>query len=163
MKCAYIFDIDGTIADGSHRVHYITPDYDMLSHKILSVDNLDKFAPDWDSFYKESINDKPIPDMVNLLRRIEGTGAQILFVTGRPEKYKEQTEEWLIKYVTANFELYMRKPNDYRQDFIIKKEIYKNKIENNYWILGVFEDRTQCVKMWRELGITCFQVVDGDY
>ena len=122
MKCAYIFDIDGTLADSTHRVHYICPDYDSLSKKILSIDDLDKFAPDWDSFYKESVNDKPIPDMVNILRRIQDTGAEILFVTGRSEKYRQITQEWLLRYVTFKVDnLFMRTTDAYRQDAVIKK------------------------------------------
>ena len=57
----------------------------------------------------------------------------------------------------------MRETNDYRQDAVIKKEIYEKEIEGKYCIQGVFEDRTQCVNMWRKLGLTCFQVTDGDY
>ena len=30
-------------------------------------------------------------------------------------------------------------------------------------VLGVFEDRDRVVKMWRDLGITCFQVAEGDF
>lgn len=164
MLCAYIFDIDGTLADSSQRVHYICPDYDSLSKKILSLDDLDKFTPDWDSFYRESVNDKPIPDMVNLLRRIQDTGAEILFVTGRSEKYRQITQEWLLRYVTFKVDnLFMRTTNDYRQDAVIKKELYMKNIDGRFWVQGVFEDRTQCVKMWRDLGLTCFQVTDGDY
>lgn len=164
MLCAYIFDIDGTLADSSQRVHYICPDYDSLSKKILSLDDIDKFAPDWDSFYRESINDKAILNVANLLRRIQDTGAAILFVTGRSKKYRQITEEWLCKHITCSFEgLFMRETNDYRQDAVIKKEIYEKEIEGKYCIQGVFEDRTQCVNMWRKLGLTCFQVTDGDY
>lgn len=31
------------------------------------------------------------------------------------------------------------------------------------WAWGVFEDRKQCVDMWRSLGLTCYQVADGNY
>lgn len=29
--------------------------------------------------------------------------------------------------------------------------------------LGVFDDRRQVVRMWRELGLTVFQVAEGDF
>ena len=30
-------------------------------------------------------------------------------------------------------------------------------------ILFVLDDRSQVVKMWRELGLTCLQVADGNF
>jgi hypothetical protein len=30
-------------------------------------------------------------------------------------------------------------------------------------IKGVFDDRNQVVKMWREKGLTCFQVAEGNF
>ena len=57
----------------------------------------------------------------------------------------------------------MRKDNDFRPDEEIKKEIYFNKIINNYNILFILDDRTKVVKMWRELKLTCLQVDDGDF
>ena len=35
----------------------------------------------------------------------------------------------------------MRKDRDYRPDYVIKEEIYKNKIESRYKVQAVFEDR----------------------
>ena len=52
---------------------------------------------------------------------------------------------------------------DFRPDEEIKKEIYFNKIINNYNILFVLDDRAKVVKMWRELKLTCLQVDDGDF
>ena len=30
-------------------------------------------------------------------------------------------------------------------------------------MVGVFDDRMQVVRMWRALGLTVFQVADGDF
>ena len=44
----YIFDIDNTLADCSHRSHYLA----LPSYKELSFGGIDnKIKPDWDSFY----------------------------------------------------------------------------------------------------------------
>ena len=56
--------------------------------------------------------------------------------------------------------LYMRKDGDTRPDYVIKPELVKDFIDDIYM---VFEDRDQVVKMWRDLGITCLQVANGDY
>lgn len=98
---------------------------------------------------------------------------EILFVTGRSEKYREQTVDWLANNLgygdpesqKANISknLYMRKNGDYRPDYVIKEEIYKNKIESRYKVQAVFEDRKTVVDMWRKLGLTCYQPCDGNY
>lgn len=161
MKNAYIFDIDGTIANCSHRLHYILPRTD----KIESLEDLDKYAPDWESFYKECVNDAIIQPVVELLRTLQDAGEEIIFVTGRSDAYMEETLEWVCdKVLLKNTAImYMRKEGDHREDCVVKKEIYNEYIKPYFNILGVFEDRTQCVKMWRELGLTCYQVADGDY
>ena len=143
----FIFDIDGTIADCSQRLHFIQQE-----------------KPDWDSFYKDCVNDKPIPTTLEVLCALQKYGAKIIFVTGRPEKYMDETLMWLCNQLTTNcISLYMRKNGDHRPDYIVKKEIYDERIKPYYHINGVFEDRKQCVDMWRSLGLTCYQVADGNY
>lgn len=143
----YIFDIDGTIADCSQRLHFIQQE-----------------KPDWDSFYKDCVNDKPIPTTLEVLCALQKHGATIIFVTGRPEKYMDETMRWLCGQLNANcVSLFMRKNGDHRPDYIVKKEIYDECIKPYHHINGVFEDRKQCVDMWRSLGLTCYQVADGNY
>lgn len=149
MKCAYIFDIDGTIADLTHRLRYV-----------LCSDD----AKDWDKFYKACYNDRPIPDVIQLLKRIDGSGAEIIFVTGRSEICHDETITWINRFVgIKEYSVFMRKKNDHREDAELKKEIYEKNIQGKHVVLGVFEDRKQCVDMWRGLGLTCYQVADGDY
>ena len=125
---------------------------------------LTKIAPDWESFYKDCVNDKPITPTVNILRALREHGAKIIFVTGRPSEYMSETVKWLQKYVCENVEsLFMRKNGDHRPDYMVKKEIYDEQIKPYHHIDGVFEDRKQCVNMWRSLGLTCYQVADGNY
>lgn len=146
----YIFDIDGTLANCSQRLHFIQQE-----------------KPDWDSFYKNCVNDKPIAPTIKLLCKLQECGANIVFITGRPCKYMNETIQWLVKYTGESVKgLYMRKNDDHRPDYIVKKEIYETHIKpnlKNESVWGVFEDRKQCVDMWRSLGLTCYQVADGDY
>lgn len=163
IPCAYIFDIDGTLADCSHRLHYLSPDFDILSKKELSKDTVEKFMPDWERFYESCIDDKPIEGVIETLKLLSFTGIKILLVTGRPKKYLAQTLAWLLKQNIKFDGIYMREDGDYRQDYIVKHELYMNYISKSYAIQGVFEDRKQCVDMWRGLGLTCFQVANGEY
>jgi hypothetical protein len=41
--------------------------------------------------------------------------------------------------------------------------LYDTFVKDNYKVLLVLDDRDQVVRMWRELGLTCFQVDYGDF
>ena len=47
----------------------------------------------------------------------------------------------------------MRSPNDTRKDFIIKKEIFFNYINDNYNVIATFDDRPQVCRMWHDIGL----------
>lgn len=145
---AYIFDIDGTLADCSHRLHFITGE-----------------KKDWDSFYGELEHDKSICDVVGLALLIcINTVHQIILITGRPERTRQATIKWLCNNTHLRpCKLYMRPDGDRRPDYKLKREIYEREIKDKYDVAGVFEDRKQVVDMWREIGLTCFQVSKGDY
>lgn len=159
----YIFDIDGTLADCSQRLHFIQPPDGLVHFELGETD----WKPDWESFYKDCINDKPIAPNLELLRALQEYGAKIIYITGRPCKYMNETIQWLKKHTEEPVRcLYMRNNDDHRPDYIVKKEIYETQIKpnlKNESVWGVFEDRKQCVDMWRSLGLTCYQVADGNY
>ena len=151
-----IFDLDGTLADISHRLHFIQPPSG------LHEENL-KNACDWDAFYEACDEDKPIWPIIVMAQMLAREGAQIAIVTGRSEKVIDKTLEWLRQHAIPCQKLYMRPEGDFRPDHALKKEWYeraKLKPEN---VFMVFEDRARVVPMWRELGLTCLQVKDGDY
>ena len=141
---AYIFDMDGTLSDVTHRVHFIT-------------DN----SKDWDAFFEGIEKDNPKLDVLNTLKELSRENT-ILIVTGRHAKYRQVTMDWLDKYNVPYDILITRKDSDFREDTIIKQEIYNNEIKNKFHVVGVFDDRTRVVKMWRGLGLTCFQVAQFD-
>ena len=145
MKTAYIFDIDGTISDNQERIQYLT-----------------KEPKDWDSFYSHCDEDTELP-IINLVRILKHTGNTVIFVTGRPESCLDKTNEWLYDHLIQYNALYMRKNGDHREDYIVKEEIFLNHIKEDFDSFIVFEDRKQCVDMWRKHGCTCCQVAEGNY
>ncbi len=92
-----------------------------------------------------------------------GLGAKIIFVSGRKNKFLEQTKKFLLKngFSEIIYEaLYMpRADDDNRKDTVIKKEIYEEHLKGKYNILFVIDDRPQIVKFWREeIGLFVFDV-----
>jgi hypothetical protein len=46
---------------------------------------------------------------------------------------------------------------------VVKLEIFDREIRERYYVVGVFDDRNKVVSMWRSLGLTVYQVADGDF
>lgn len=108
--------------------------------------------------------DKPNDPLIDLLRILSGS-VDIIFFSGREgtEQCRQDTAKWLNDNVGIPYQLYMRKEKDYRGDEIIKEELFKENIENNYYCITVFDDRNKVVNKWRELGLLCCQVYEGDF
>lgn len=87
----------------------------------------------------------------------------VVVMSGRPESCREDTENWLRKHAVRFDKLFMRTTGDNRKDSIVKLELYKEHVEPNYNISFILDDRNQVVKMWREQGLKCLQVAEGDF
>lgn len=89
---------------------------------------------------------------------------KLLFVSGREEKFREQTQEFLFRhnFHPYMYKLYMRKTGDKRDDTIVKKEIFESLV-NDYYVEYVIDDRPKVVRMWRSLGLFVFQVNDKEF
>lgn len=104
-------------------------------------------------------------DLVNefvleILKKFVGK-KEVIFVSGREDKYRIPTEKFLLKCGFLNHQLYMRKTDDFRSDVIVKKEIYENQIKNKYYVYMVIDDRPKVIRMWKELGFNVLDVGDG--
>lgn len=121
-----------------------------------------KDKPDWDSFFAACVDDKPIPVVIDLLNYY-WPEFDILIVTGRSESSRLDTEQWLRDHSIKYGELIMRPVNNREPDHKLKKKWAKEFNWNPNTVEVVFEDRSRVVKMWRNLGITCLQVADGDF
>ena len=130
MRKIILCDIDGTIANNDHRQHFL------------------EGKKDWDGFFSELINDKPIFPIINKVIEEHNTGKDIVFLTGRPEKYRSVTTEWLKKYFDFEIRLLMRKKNDRRNKLIIKKELVEEQFKYNEIKLIIDNDK-ELINMWK--------------
>lgn len=142
----YLFDLDGTLADLSHRLPHIQND-----------------PKDWDAFFDGCINDAPIPHIIELARDLWACGRKIVIASGRSDRVRTQTEKWLRDNSVPFDAIYMRPHGDHRPDYGMKKILLKQILQDGWSPLMAFDDRDQVVKMWREQGIPCAQVADGAF
>lgn len=145
-KRAIICDIDGTIANIDHRQHLVQ------GHR-----------KDWKAFFARVDKDTPNEWCVNIIQMYIAAGFEIIFMSGRHEELRKVTEKWLDDHVKVSYKLFMRMSKDYRQDCIIKEELYNDFVKDDFNIEIVIDDRQQVVDMWRKLGLTCLQCAKGDF
>ncbi len=139
-----IFDIDGTLADISERVHHIK-----------------KKPKNWTAFNAGMAKDKSIHSMVRLCNLLYDAGPRIILCSGRNEKNRPETIEWLGKHGVNYHELLLRRDEDFRSDAVVKREILRTHDKSN--ILFVVEDRSRVVEMWRSEGLVCLRPAPGDF
>lgn len=153
MRRCYLFDIDGTLADCSHRLHHIQSK-----------------PKDWRAFFAACADDKPIPHMIELAKRLWAT-APLVFVSGRSDECFDATITWMAQQgfgITGRYDggsptIYMRKAGDYRADDIVKGELLDTILADGFVPIMAFDDRDRVVAMWRARGIPCAQVADGNF
>ena len=139
-----IFDIDGTLADVSERIHYL------------------KTKPkNWDAFFQGMAQDKAVQSMVRLCNILHASGIQILLCSGRNEQYRSETMTWLAEQNVHYHGLFLRKDNDRRSDTVIKREILAGIDKSK--VLFVVEDRSRVVEMWRSEVLVCLQCAPGEF
>lgn len=103
-------------------------------------------------------------DLMNeAVAKILGFCLKVILVSGREDKYRNQTERWLEANGIEYDALLMRRSGDYRKDSIVKLEIYDEFIKPFYDVEFVLDDRNQVVEMWRDQGLICLQVADGNF
>lgn len=149
----YIFDLDGTLALVEHR------------RPILDL----KDDPQrWKKFYEACVDDLPNMSVINtlwLLARMMDIEVRVW--SGRSNSVRRQTQDWLIKHVrlpAVAHSIQMREEGDFTPDEVLKRKWYDALPETDRSrLVAVFDDRDKVVAMWRDLGVTCFQVAPGNF
>lgn len=131
-----IFDIDGTLACCKHRLHHI------LQPK-----------KDWNAFDALTHMDKPIYHTIKILWNMyRSPFINIVLLTGRSERVREQTTDWLHNHDLPYDRLIMRALNDRRPAFEVKEDnLIKFDIKPKE-VITIFEDEPKTIKHLRELG-----------
>ena len=146
MNDCWIFDVDGTLSDPTHRKHWIASK-----------------PRNWNAWNAGMSLDKPQLDVIAFMSVARSMGLSVVISTGREETHRDVTDRWFRNYGIGYQAMYMRKTKDYRDDSIVKKEMLDLMRKEGYNPVLVFDDRDRVVKMWREKGLRCFQVQEGNF
>lgn len=142
----------------------------LLDHTIIvDIDGTMTLGPhDRDPYdFTKVSQDLPRRAVVNLVNRLLRDGYLVTFMSGREDICQFETAEWLEKVIDnkhhGQCRLFMRKAGDSRPDAIVKRELFDAHVRGQYNVKFVLDDRDSVVKMWRDLGLACFQVDYGNF
>lgn len=129
---AYIFDVDGTLANVDPYLHFV-----------LGKER------DYDAFHQASIDALPNIKVLEMLNNAVYDKHSILVVTSRKEKWRGLTSMWLAKNDARCHALFMRANDDNRPDYEVKKDILDN--INKYWtVVHAVDDNPNVIALWEE-------------
>lgn len=136
-----VFDLDGTLADIRHRVNYVR-----------------NGNRNYDAFFAACVDDAPNAPVVAALHAHLSAGHRVQIWSARSGVVRPQTEQWLAgQQIDPRLLAHMRDEGDITRDVELKR----------HWLLAlhpderpdiVYDDRQSVVDMWRDEGVTCFQV-----
>ncbi|GAB2603246.1 hypothetical protein GCM10027168_40320 [Streptomyces capparidis] len=121
-----VFDLDGTLADVRGRLHF-----------------LERRPRDWDAFFAAAPEDPPLAEGVALALSHAATG-DIAYVTGRPERCRADTLDWLARHGLPPGPLLMRGPRDRRPARVAKPALLLRLARDRPVSLVVDDDPQVC-------------------
>jgi len=154
-KDVVIFDLDGTLALIDDR-------------RALATKPNGKM--DWDTFFDpDNIKlDLPNDPVIQMAQTLDAQGFKIVIFSGRSKATKDVTADWLDKH-NVPFHIMKMRPTGHPWAFMPDDKLKQGWLDDIFSgdqknrILCVFDDRQKVVDMWRNNGLTCFQVAPGDF
>jgi len=85
--------------------------------------------------FKKAGTDKVNKPVKKIIELFFNAGYKIVLISGREGKYSQETKQWLAGKKIPYNKAYFRKEGDYRNDEIVKKEIYEKYIKDHVHLL----------------------------
>lgn len=140
LRDAVMCDLDGTIA-----IHHGRNPYDAST------------------CYDDWVNE-PVRFVLHAIIASRTDSPRVIFMSARDDQWFTETKRWLIEIAGfKDFDLFMRKTGDKRQDAIVKRELWEAHVKGRFNVLVCLDDRDAVVVLWRSLGIPTMQVADGSF
>lgn len=173
-RTIFVFDIDSTIADNSHRASLLEKRCTVCLHSPMPVEDgascpscasgVSAITQEsWDSFLDVDVvmNDAPIKGAIQVLSRLRELGAEICFLTGRHRsRLGTVTETWLAQHAGWDPDseiLFMREPEDEKTPASVYKERalkrLKDHVSDESALYIFFEDDPHVFSLYNRHGI----------
>lgn len=131
---AIIVDVDGTLAIMNNRSPF-----------------------DWNKVGEDLCNET-IKNIVN-----NYNGDKVIIMSGRDSVCRDLTIQWLKVNNIKFDEIFMREQGNMEKDSIVKRRLFEQNVRGKYYVEYVLDDRSTVVETWREMGLICLQVAEGNF
>jgi phosphoglycolate phosphatase-like HAD superfamily hydrolase len=131
-----VIDIDGVVSDARHRLRF-----------------LDRRPKDWDAFFAAAPNDPVLPEGRAVVEELATRGHEIVWLTGRPERCRQDTLDWLDRSALPPGRLHMRRDGDRRPARQTKLEVLR-RLELARPVTVMVDDDDLVVRTLRAAGFT---------
>jgi hypothetical protein len=113
----------------------------------------------WEKYHEESQYDKPFKKVVNLINSLSSVGYTIIGLTGRNEKFRQLTTNWILKYKVDIHELLMRPDENFLKNAELKLKLIEDHFKGDYRdIHFLIDDNEDTILAFFKLGIGTLQV-----
>ncbi|MFJ9797308.1 hypothetical protein [Streptomyces sp. NPDC101145] len=136
-----VFDLDNTLSDARHRQHF-----------------LERTPRDWDAFFDAAPQDPTLPPGVALCLEA-ARQCEIRYLTGRPERCRQDSLDWLAEHGLPEGRLHMRRDDDRRPARLTKMEVLR-RISRNREVRMLVDDDALVCEAAEKAG---FRVVRADW
>lgn len=143
-----VVDFDNTLNNCDHRIHHAA-------------------AREWDEFHGRLMEDTVYEDVALVIANLP-VNIKLIAVTGRNEKYRQLTLDWLSTNGIVFDEILMRPDGDWRPDHELKPKMLIDFFDGNIdlakrEVIAILDDRDKVISAYRELGFPCWQVRSEKY
>lgn len=147
----FICDIDGVLADCSHRLKYLT-------------------NKDYENFYSNEkvAEDTPIRNGIALFNMMAKVADKAIILTGRNAKCERGTKDWLRLHGVKYDEIIFRRTNDWRPAPEVKKEEvekllqFKDEGTKIFYIDDSYENVRNICNISSNIAGMTFKVIDKE-
>ncbi|MGB7979284.1 MAG: HAD family acid phosphatase [Candidatus Nanopelagicales bacterium] len=129
-----VFDIDGVLADVRHRLHHVAGR-----------------PKDWDAFFGAAPADAALSAGVAAVASAAAAGHVVMYLTGRPERCRVATADWLAAQGLPAGELFMRADTDRRPARVTKVATLR-RLSRRYEVVAFVDDDAAVVEAVRGAG-----------
>jgi phosphoglycolate phosphatase-like HAD superfamily hydrolase len=117
-----VVDVDGVLADVRHRLRHVT-----------------ERPKDWRAFFAAAADDPLLPEGEETVRTLAEV-YDIVYLSGRPERLREVTEQWFGRHDLPEGPLLLRPYDDYRPGRFFKVEALRRIAETRTVVVLVDDD-----------------------
>src|SRR5690348_12902716 len=130
-----VFDIDGVLADVRHRLHHLAAR-----------------PKNWDAFFAAAEQDELLDVGAEFARRASATH-RVVYLTGRPDRLRAATQNWLGRHALPAGPLLMRREGDRRPAAMVKLG-HLRRLRSDGRIDLLVDDDPKVIEAVREAGFS---------